>query len=129
MPTAILRCSCGLEKAVSQDPIMFAPAVAAAILSIHASKEHVTHEIRFFFIETQPALKKELVVRCLVEGCRERWRANGARSEEEWTSLRVFVEPALVPAVALAFHTSHEGHAMSIVYDGEEIVRSPGEHA
>ena len=104
-------CDSGKLSVEAETQTELAFAIAAAVLRLHATKPHCEHEIRFES-GPLPADDGDLELRCLVSGCDE--RKNAA------SSLKTRCPIALVPAIALCFHSAHEGHAFSIRWNGRE---------
>lgn len=85
---------------------------SSAILCVHATKAHVTH-----VVSAEPEIgslppEKDwptILLRCLVPGCAEKGQV---------TELEVRAPLVLAPAIALLFHSAHEGHAFRLSVGG-----------
>ena len=111
MAKATIVCSCGVTVPVEASSRAALPAiVAGAVLGLHATKPHSEHVVTFT-LDDWPAPTVSLEVECLASGCADRGNV---------VLLETRCALELVPAIALVFHTSHEGHPLRLRVDGDE---------
>jgi hypothetical protein len=106
---ATLICSCGKVTTEVEAPTLadLGQVIAGTLVTIHATSPHEVHAMTFHVEDTPPMVERELVLQCLRKGC------------EREREMKVMVPYVLVGAMTLVFHTAHEGHRMSLSYDGK----------
>jgi hypothetical protein len=120
---AMLECECGHVETVDAETSMELCAQSLAVgVAMHACKAHQAHKVQLRLEpETARSLlgegaRKHLHIECLAGGCSDRATP---------TQLDAGLVPAeLIGALALCFHTSHEGHPFRITW-GDQSWESP----
>ena len=79
--------------------------VASLVVAAHAAQPHCSHPLRVVLDDVK-AIEHELTIRCLSRHCTNQ------------PPYVVTCPIEIVAAIAVIFHTSHEGHPFELTYNG-----------